>query len=58
MLEGDGGDGKRKLMVWIGGVVCKGEGVGFSEREEREGMSMMYERREDEGEDRVVGGFN
>ena len=44
LLQGDPGDGKSKLMLSIAALLSKGEPLPFTETEENEPMTIIYEQ--------------
>ena len=58
LLQGDPGDGKSKLMLSIAALLSKGEPLPFTETEENEPMTIIYQTTEDDADDTVVPRFN
>ncbi|HDX0975787.1 AAA family ATPase [Avibacterium paragallinarum] len=58
LLQGDPGDGKSKLMLSIAALLSKGEPIPFTETEENEPMTIIYQTTEDDADDTVVPRFN
>ena len=58
LLQGDPGDGKSKLMLSIAALLSKGEPLPFTETEEIEPMTIIYQTTEDDADDTVVPRFN
>ena len=58
LLQGDPGDGKSKLMLSIAALLSKGEPLPFTETEETEPMTIIYQTTEDDADDTVVPRFN
>ena len=58
LLQGDPGDGKSKLMLSIAALLTKGEPLPFTETEENEPMTIIYQTTEDDADDTVVPRFN
>ena len=58
LLQGDPGDGKSKLMLSIAALLSKGEPLPFTETEENEPMTIIYQTTEDDADDTVVHRFN
>ena len=58
LLQGDPGDGKSKLMLSIAALLSKGEPLPFTETEESEPMTIIYQTTEDDADDTVVPRFN
>ncbi len=54
LLQGDPGDGKSKLMLSIAALLSKGEPLPFTETEENEPMTIIYQTTEDDADDTVV----
>ena len=54
LLQGDPGDGKSKLMLSIAALLSKGEPLPFTETEETEPMTIIYQTTEDDADDTVV----
>ena len=52
LLQGDPGDGKSKLMLSIAALLSKGEPLPFTETEENEPMTIIYQTTEDDADDR------
>ena len=48
LLQGDPGDGKSKLMLSIAALLSKGEPLPFTETEENEPMTIIYQTTEDD----------
>ena len=57
-MQGDPGDGKSKLMLSIAALLSKGEPLPFTETEETEPMTIIYQTTEDDADDTVVPRFN
>ena len=57
-MQGDPGDGKSKLMLSIAALLSKGEPLPFTETEENEPMTIIYQTTEDDADDTVVPRFN
>ena len=53
LLQGDPGDGKSKLMLSIAALLSKGEPLPFTETEENEPMTIIYQTTEDDADDTV-----
>ena len=53
LLQGDPGDGKSKLMLSIAALLSKGEPIPFTETEENEPMTIIYQTTEDDADDIV-----
>ena len=51
LLQGDPGDGKSKLMLSIAALLSKGEPIPFTETEENEPMTIIYQTTEDDADD-------
>ena len=58
LLQGDPGDGKSKLMLSIAALLSKGEPLPFTETEENEPVTIIYQTTEDDADDTVVPRFN
>ena len=58
LLQGDPGDGKSKLMLSVAALLSKGEPLPFTETEENEPMTIIYQTTEDDADDTVVPRFN
>ena len=58
LLHGDPGDGKSKLMLSIAALLSKGEPLHFTDEEETEPMTIIYQTTEDDADDTVVPRFN
>ena len=58
LLHGDPGDGKSKLMLSIAALLSKGEPLPFTDEEETEPMTIIYQTTEDDADDTVVPRFN
>ena len=58
LLQGYPGDGKSKLMLSIAALLSKGEPLPFTETEENEPMTIIYQTTEDDADDTVVPRFN
>lgn len=58
LLQGDPGDGKSKLMLSIAALLSRGEALPFTETEESEPMTIIYQTTEDDADDTVVPRFN
>ena len=58
LLQGDPGDGKSKLMLSIAALLSKGEPLPFTDEEETEPMTIIYQTTEDDADDTVVPRFN
>ena len=58
LLQGNPGDGKSKLMLSIAALLSKGEPLPFTETEENEPMTIIYQTTEDDADDTVVPRFN
>ena len=58
LLQGDPGDGKSKLMLSIAALLSKGEPLHFTDEEETEPMTIIYQTTEDDADDTVVPRFN
>ena len=58
LLQGDPGDGKSKLMLSIAALLSKGAPLPFTETEEIEPMTIIYQTTEDDADDTVVPRFN
>ncbi len=58
LLQGDPGDGKSKLMLSIAALLTKGKPLPFTETEESEPMTVIYQTTEDDADDTVVPRFN
>ena len=58
LLQGDPGDGKSKLMLSIAALLSKGEPLPFTDGEETEPMTIIYQTTEDDADDTVVPRFN
>ena len=54
LLQGDPGDGKSKLMLSIAALLSKGEPLPFTDGEETEPMTIIYQTTEDDADDTVV----
>ncbi len=54
LLQGDLGDGKSKLMLSIAALLSKGEPLPFTETEENEPMTIIYQTTEDDADDTVI----
>ena len=58
LLQGDPGDGKSKFMLSLAALLSKGEALPFSDEEEREPITIIYQTTEDDADDTVVPRFN
>ena len=58
LLQGDPGDGKSKLMLSIAALLSKGEPLPFTDGEETEPMTIIYQTTEDDADDTIVPRFN
>ena len=58
LLQGDPGDGKSKLMLSVAALLSKGEPLPFTETEENEPVTIIYQTTEDDADDTVVPRFN
>ena len=58
LLQGDPGDGKSKLMLSIAALLSNGEPLPFTDEEETEPMTIIYQTTEDDADDTVVPRFN
>lgn len=58
LLQGDPGNGKSKLMLSIAALLSKGEPLPFTDEEETEPMTIIYQTTEDDADDTVVPRFN
>ena len=58
LLQGDPGDGKSKLMLSIAALLSKGEPLPFTDTDETEPMTIIYQTTEDDADDTVVPRFN
>lgn len=58
LLQGDPGDGKSKFMLSLAALLSKGETLPFSDEEEREPITIIYQTTEDDADDTVVPRFN
>ena len=54
LLQGNPGGGKSKLMLSIAALLSKGEPLPFSDEEEREPITTIYQTTEDDADDTVV----
>ena len=54
LLQGDPGDGKSKLMLSVAALLSKGEPLPFTETEENEPMTIIYQTTEDDADDIIV----
>ena len=54
LLQGDPGDGKSKLMLSVAALLSKGEPLPFTETEENEPVTIIYQTTEDDADDTVV----
>ena len=58
LLQGDPGDGKSKLMLSIAALLSKGDPLPFTDTDETEPMTIIYQTTEDDADDTVVPRFN
>lgn len=58
LLQGDPGDGKSKFMLSLAALLSKGDSLPFSDEEEREPITIIYQTTEDDADDTVVPRFN
>lgn len=58
LLQGDPGDGKSKFMLSLAALLSKGDSLLFSDEEERELITIIYQTMEDDSDDTVVPRFN
>ena len=58
LLQGDPSDGKSKFMLSLAALLSKGEALPFSDEEEREPITIIYQTTEDDADDTVVPRFN
>ena len=58
LLQCNSGDGKSKLMLSIAALLSKGEPLPFTETEENEPMTIIYQTTEDDADDTVVPRLN
>ena len=58
LLQGEPGDGKSKLVHAIAVLLSMGEPIPFTETEENEPMTIIYQTTEDDADDTVVPRFN
>lgn len=58
LLQGDPGDGKSKLMLSLAALLSKGEDLPFSDEEQSEPLTVIYQTTEDDADDTVVPRFN
>ena len=58
LLQGDPGNGKSKLMLSIAALLSKGEPLPFTDEEETEPMTIIYQTTEDDADDTIVPRFN
>ena len=58
LLQGDPGDGKSKFMLSLAALLSKEEALPFSDEEEREPITIIYQTTEDDADDTVVPRFN
>ena len=52
LLQGDPGDGKSKLMLSVAALLSKGEPLPFTETEENEPVTIIYQTTEDDADDK------
>ena len=53
LLQGDPGNGKSKLMLSIAALLSNGEPLPFTDEEETEPMTIIYQTTEDDADDTV-----
>ena len=58
LLQGDPGNGKSKLMLSIAALLSNGEPLPFTDEEETEPMTIIYQTTEDDADDTIVPRFN
>lgn len=58
LLQGDPGDGKSKLMLSIAALLSRGEPLSFTDTDETEPMTIIYQTMKDNVDDTVVHRFN
>lgn len=58
LLQGDPGDGKSKLMLSIAALLSRGEPLPFTDIDETDPMTIIYQTTEDDSDDTVVPRFN
>ena len=58
LLQGDPGDGKSKLMLSIAALLSNGGPLPFTDEEETEPMTIIYQTTEDDADDTIVPRFN
>ena len=58
LLQGDPGDRKSKLMLSIAALLSNGEPLPFTDEEETEPMTIIYQITEDDADDTIVPRFN
>ncbi len=54
LLQGDPGDGKSKLMLSVAALLSKGGPLPFTEAEENDPITIIYQTTEDDADDTVV----
>ena len=58
LLQGNPGDGKSKFMLSFAALLSKGEPLPFTEAEENDPLTNIYQTRENDAEDTVVSRVN
>lgn len=58
LLQGDPGDGKSKFMLSLAALLSNGDPLPFSDEEDKEPITIIYQTTEDDAEDTVVPRFN
>lgn len=53
LLQGNPGDGKSKFMLSLASLLSKGDTLPFTDEEEREPITIIYQTTEDDADDTV-----